>query len=100
MGAELPEWLKDSPAGTELLARLSPRAGTNSINPPRGGRLQLRVTAAPEDGRANAAACKLLAKSVRIGKTSVSVASGATSRDKTFLIEGKSAQEVADALAS
>jgi uncharacterized protein YggU (UPF0235/DUF167 family) len=100
MAAVVPEWLKDASGGTELLARLSPRAGTNSINEPRAGRLQLRVTAAPEDGHANEAACKLIAKALRIGKTSVSVVSGPTSRDKTFLIEGRSAQEVADVLAS
>lgn len=99
-GAPLPEWMSDVPGGTQLLVRLTPRAGTNSIVEPRGGRLQLRVTAAPEDGRANAAACKLVAKALRIGKTSVNVTRGSTARDKTLTIDGLSAQEVADVLAS
>lgn len=99
-GAPLPEWMSDVPGGAQLLVRLTPRAGTNSIVEPRGGRLQLRVTAAPEDGRANAAACKLVAKALRIGKTSVNVTRGSTARDKTLTIDGLSAQEVADVLAS
>ena len=97
--APLPEWLIDASGGAQVLVRLTPRAGTNSILDPRGGRLQLRVTAAPEDGKANAAACKLVAKKLRIGKTSVNVTSGETARDKTLTIDGLSAQEVADVLA-
>jgi len=98
--APLPEWLSDAPGGSQVFVRLTPRAGTNSILEPRAGRLQLRVTAAPEDGKANAAACKLVAKALRIGKTGVSVSSGLTARDKTLTIDGVSAAEVADALAS
>jgi uncharacterized protein YggU (UPF0235/DUF167 family) len=98
--AALPEWLSDLSGGVQLLVRVTPRSGTNSIAEPRGGRLLLRVTAAPEDGKANAAACKLVAKALRIGKTSVSVTNGETARDKTLTIDGLSAQEVADVLAS
>ena len=97
--APLPEWLSDVSAGARLLVRVTPRSGTNSIAEPRGGRLLLRVTAAPEDGKANAAACKLVAKALRIGKTSVNVTGGETARDKTLTIDGLSAQEVADVLA-
>lgn len=98
-GSPLPEWLSNAPGGSRMLVRVTPRAGTNSIAEPRGGRLLLRVTAAPEDGKANAAVCKLIAKALRIGKTSVVVTSGDTARDKTLSIEGLSAAEVADALA-
>jgi uncharacterized protein (TIGR00251 family) len=98
--APLPEWLSDKAGSAQLLVRLTPRAGTNSIVEARGGRLQLRVTAAPEDGKANAAACKLVAKALRVGKTSVEVTSGTTARDKTLLVDGLSAREVADALAT
>ena len=98
--APLPEWLSDGPNGCLLHVRVTPRSGTNSIAEPRGGRLLLRVTAAPEDGKANAAACKLVAKALRIGKTTVAVKSGETARDKTLSIDHLSAIEVADALAS
>jgi uncharacterized protein YggU (UPF0235/DUF167 family) len=98
--ASLPEWLIDASGDAYLLVRVTPRAGTNSIAEPRDGRLLLRVTAAPEDGKANAAACKLVAKKLRIGKTSVNVTSGETARDKTLTIDGLSAREVADVLAS
>jgi uncharacterized protein YggU (UPF0235/DUF167 family) len=96
----LPEWLSNVPEGAQMLVRVTPRSGTNSIAGPRGGRLLLRVTAAPEDGKANAAACKLVAKALRVGKTGVIVASGETARDKVLIVEGASAQEIADVLAS
>jgi uncharacterized protein YggU (UPF0235/DUF167 family) len=56
------------------------------------------VTAAPESGNANAAVVKLIAKTLKIGKTSVTVISGEVSRQKRLHIEGRTATEVRDAL--
>lgn len=50
--------------------------------------LKVAVTATPEDGKANAAVIKLLAKEWRLPKTSLSIASGARSRRKTLVIAG------------
>ena len=44
------------------------------------------VTAIPEDGKANAALIKLLAKELGVPKTALNLISGATSRDKIFQI--------------
>ncbi len=46
------------------------------------------VSAPPEDGRANAALVKLLAKEWRLARSAVTVTSGATSRRKTLHIAG------------
>jgi uncharacterized protein YggU (UPF0235/DUF167 family) len=46
------------------------------------------VTAVPEDGKANAALLKLLAKTWKLPKTSLTIASGATSRRKVVQIAG------------
>jgi uncharacterized protein len=71
----------------ELRVRVTPRAGRNEIAGERDGVLLVRVTAAPEGGRANTAVCRLIAKALRIGPTRVSVARGSRSREKLVRIE-------------
>ena len=56
------------------------------------------VRAAPEQGEANAALEKLLAKALGVAKTNVKVARGATARLKTVEIAGVDADEVAKLL--
>jgi hypothetical protein len=56
--------------------------------------LKARVRALPEDGRANAALARLVARWLKVPPSSVSVALGGKSRTKQILIEGD-----ADALA-
>jgi uncharacterized protein YggU (UPF0235/DUF167 family) len=50
--------------------------------------LKARVRAAPEDGKANAALIALIAKTLSVAKSNVSVVRGATSRMKVLEIEG------------
>lgn len=45
----------------ELSVRVKPRASRDRVLPPREGRLELSVTAPPEDGKANLSVCRLLA---------------------------------------
>lgn len=96
----MPDWLSEVEPGVRVAVRVTPRAGANKIEGEREGRLLVRVTAAPEDGKANAAVCKLIAKRLRVGKTTVSVVSGETSREKTLEITGVTVTEAEDALAS
>jgi uncharacterized protein YggU (UPF0235/DUF167 family) len=72
----------------ELRVRVTPRAGRNEIAGERGGVLLVRVTAPPEGGRANAAACRLVAGALRIGPSRVTVVRGAAARDKILRLEG------------
>ncbi len=53
-----------------------------------GERLRIGVSEAAEDGRANKAACATLAGALGIAASSVSVALGAASREKTLRILG------------
>lgn len=50
--------------------------------------LKLRVRAVPEDGAANEAVRRLLAKVLKVPASAVSLEAGATSRLKTFAIKG------------
>jgi len=76
-----------------LAVRLTPNGGRNAIDglepDGEGGMLlKARVTAIPEKGKANKALIALVAKSLGIAKSSVSLASGETSRKKILRIDG------------
>ena len=84
--------------------RLTPSGGADRIDgcaTDAAGRtyLKARVRAAPEDGKANAALEKLLAKAFGVAKTRVKVTRGATARLKIVAIEGVSEAEIAAFLA-
>lgn len=53
--------------------------------------LTVRVTAAPEDGKANAAVARLLARAWRVPKGSVTVIAGQAARHKRLLVSGDGA---------
>jgi len=86
--------LSETPEGLKLALRVTPRAGRNEIGAVRDGRLQVRVTVAPEDGQANAAVIKLLAKAWHIAAGSIEIVSGHTSRDKLLLLRNVRAGDV------
>jgi uncharacterized protein (TIGR00251 family) len=71
---------------TDIEVRLQPRAPRNEIVGERNGRLLVRVTAPPVDGRANAALCKLLARHHGVAPSKVAVVRGESSRDKLVRI--------------
>ena len=64
------------------------KSGKNEIAGWRGTELSVRVTAAPEGGKANAAVCKTIAAALGVPKTNVSVSRGDTARHKIVEIAG------------
>jgi len=63
-----------------------------------GDAWKIRVTAAPERGRANDELTKYLAQLLGISRSAVVVSSGAAARDKTLVITGVSDVELQTAL--
>lgn len=53
-----------------------------------GDRLKVRVSAPPEDGRANKAICELLARELGVKPSAITIIRGHTSPEKTAQIEG------------
>jgi uncharacterized protein (TIGR00251 family) len=79
--------------GLRVAVRLQPKAARDEIigvEPGAGGttHLKVKVTAAPESGKANAALEKLLAKAWRVAPSTVSVIAGGKSREKSVLVSG------------
>ena len=85
-------------ADAEIAIRLQPRASRAAVVGERDGRMVVRVTAAPVDGRANAALCALIAKRAGVPRSRVSVVRGQTARDKVVRVEGADAATVRAAL--
>jgi uncharacterized protein YggU (UPF0235/DUF167 family) len=54
----------------------------------------MRVAAAPADGKANDALIALLAETLDVPRTSIEIAGGHASRDKTILVRGLSESEI------
>ncbi|MEZ5075850.1 MAG: DUF167 domain-containing protein [Solirubrobacterales bacterium] len=79
----------------EIAVRLRPRGHRDELIGVADGVLQARVTAAPVDGKANKALCRLIAKRVGVAPSRVSVARGAKSRDKLVRVEGIDAETLA-----
>jgi uncharacterized protein len=86
-----------------LEVRVHPRARRDAVRGRRAdGTVQVEVTAAPEDGRANRAVCAVLAAALGLRERDVQVVRGASSRTKTIevpaLDDDELARRIGDAL--
>jgi uncharacterized protein len=88
------------PGGTVLPVLAHPGARRNAILGERAGALRVAVTAAPERGKANDAIQKLLAETLDLKPGWISLISGATSRQKKFLLDGIEPDEIKQRLAA
>jgi uncharacterized protein len=77
---------------------VQPRARRDEVVGERAGALLVRVSAPPADGRANDAVRKLIAKRAGVAPVRVTVARGASSRDKLLEVEGMESAELRAAL--
>ncbi|MCT4608368.1 MAG: DUF167 domain-containing protein [Pelagimonas sp.] len=81
----LPDLSDLATPGTTIALRVTPKASRNAITRD-GDDLRIYVTTVPENGKANTAVTKLLAKALCIPKSSLTLIRGETSRDKVFRI--------------
>jgi uncharacterized protein len=74
--------------------KVHPRARKNSITGELGGALKLSITSPPIDGRANQACIEFFAKLLKVPRSSVTIASGQSSRNKVVRVAGLTVEEV------
>ncbi len=72
--------------GAEIAVRVTPKASRDRIVV-EDGAIRIYVTVVPEDGKANQAVAKLLAKALGVPKTALTLIRGATARDKVFRLD-------------
>jgi len=80
----------------ELRVRVRAGARREELVPTDDGWIVARVIAPAQDGRANKALCRLLAKRLRVAPSNVAIVRGARSREKLIRVEGMD-QAVANA---
>jgi uncharacterized protein len=80
--------------GVSIQVRVHPRAKKNAITGELGDALKVSLTAPPIEGRANEACIEFFAKLLKVPRSSVTIASGQTSRNKVIRVAGISAAEL------
>jgi uncharacterized protein YggU (UPF0235/DUF167 family) len=86
--------------GVVVTCRLTPKGGRDAIEgvatlSDGTAVLACRVRAAPQDGEANAALCRLIAKAAGVAASKARVTAGAKSRVKQIAVEGDAAALIA-----
>jgi len=86
------DWCVARGADLVLKLRVQPRAAHEGVAGPHAGRLRLRVSTPPVDGRANARVAQLLAELLGVPPGSIELLRGHTGRDKDVLVRGAAAR--------
>jgi len=92
--------IRDTAAGATFAVKVQPRAKKNGITGELGDALKLALTAPPVEGRANEACIEFFANLLDVPRSSVTIASGETSRRKVIRVAGLSTDEVRRRLAA
>lgn len=90
--------IRDTAAGASFSVKVHPRARKNAITGELGDALKVSLTAPPAEGRANAALVEFLAELLKVPRSSVTIASGQSSRNKVVRVRGLSAAQVEERL--
>lgn len=69
-----------------LHCHLQPKAKTDEIVGEHGGRLKIRITAPPVDGKANIHLCNFISRQFAVAHSDVRIIQGELGRQKTLLI--------------
>jgi uncharacterized protein (TIGR00251 family) len=80
--------------GVLIKVRVKPRAKRNAVDGVRSEALLVSVTAAPEDGKANAAVTQVLSHALEHPRSLITVARGHASRDKTVRLSQASLESI------
>lgn len=91
--------VSESAQGVSFAVKVHPRARKNAITGIVGDALKLSLTAPPVEGKANQAVIEFFADLFAIPRSSVTIASGTTSRNKVVRIAGLSRAAVEQRLA-
>ncbi len=92
-------YLRPGGQGLRLAVQVQPKAARNEIAGETEGRLKVRLTAPPVEGKANKALVKFLAKRLGLAGSRIVIVRGHKSRRKDLLIAGLEEAEALERLA-
>ena len=85
--------IQESAAGISFQVKVHPRAKKNAITGALGDALKLSLTVPPAEGRGNEACIEFFARLLKLPRSSITIASGRSSRLKVIRIAGITAAE-------
>jgi len=86
--------IRDTAGGATFAVKVQPRARKNAVTGELGDALKVALTAPPIEGRANEACIEFCAGLLDVPRSSVTIASGQTSRRKVIRVAGLAAEEI------
>lgn len=92
--------INESTDGATFAVKVHPRARKNAITGEMGDMLKVALTAPPVEGRANEACIEFFAELLNVPRSSVTIASGKSGRNKLIRVAGLSADEIRRRLGS
>jgi len=85
---------ENDPISTKLSVKVTPNAGRNAVSGFTDGVLYIKIAAPPEKGKANKELIDYLSRTLGVGKSSLHLIKGQTSRNKVISIEGLSQADI------
>lgn len=92
--------IHETSAGVSFAVKVHPRAKRDAIVGELGEALKLALKAPPVEGRANQACIEFFAKLLKVPRSSITIASGESSRNKVVRISGITAEHLRQQLAA
>lgn len=80
--------------GVTFAIKVHPRGKKDAITGSVGDSIKVSLTAPPVDGKANDACIEFFARLLKVSRSSVTIASGHSSRAKVIRVVGLSAEEI------
>jgi len=71
-----------------IQVQIQPRSSKNEITGLHNGRLKIKISAPPVNGKANQALIEFIAKALGVSKSKVEIVKGHTSKFKTLKVSG------------
>ena len=90
--------ISETETGVTFPVKVHPRAKKAAITGELGDALKVSLRAPPIEGRANDACIEFFAKILKVPRSSITIASGAGSRNKVIRVAGVTGQYVSDRL--
>ena len=78
--------IHENESGVAFAVKVHPRAKKNAITGELGDALKVSLTTPPVEGRANSACVEFFAKLLKVPRSSVTIASGLSSRNKVIRV--------------
>lgn len=84
----------------QLQVRVNPRSSRSRVCGRYAQGIKVSLCAPPVEGQANRELCGLVAKWLKVAKSSVMLTAGEKSRDKRLVVDGITADDLQEALSS